>query len=212
MTENDTDPEFLERFQEFLDYGNTIFDDEEESGIIPNVCSSTTNDTMCTTYENISLTQTNNDAGGTVPREQRCASSNTTLSEWDVISSGNTPIKSTSLSNGVTTATSSTVYHPHEQLSDIREEEQKSSSGISSSATSTLSMNSNRSVTPVFFDSKQLGIPQLKLTNRFMVAFVSDASSPFQFSVSLFEYREREKQDFKYPLILYKWGPAAFSY
>lgn len=151
--------DFLERFQEYLRVGDSIFEDNntiDDNSAIQNVINETAN----TTYENI-----------TVPLDQK--DPNTTLSEWDVISSGNSPNKFSTVES-----------EQQQQLSDIREEEQKSSSGISSSNSSS-SFRSNRSVTPAIAYSQHWGIPELKINHRFMAAVVQDATDPDRFSVSI---------------------------
>lgn len=162
--------DFMERFHEYLRIGDSIFEDSAIQRI---------NDTMNTTFDNISILQSSQ-----VPLEQKDPN-NTTLSEWDVISSGNSPTKSTSTleSNNNTRPLPSSQQQPHQQLSDIREEEQKSSSGISSSNSSS-SFRSNRSITPAIAYSQHWGIPELKLSHRFIAGIVQDAYDPDRFSVS----------------------------
>jgi hypothetical protein len=123
-------------------------------------------DTMNTTFENISMFN----------NTRLIDQTNTTLSEWEVISGVNSPEKS-GLDVG-----------KQQQLSDIKEEDHKSSSGISSSSSS--SLRSPRSVTPAVTFSHHWGLPELRITERFVAGVVQETTDPSRFTVSIvFSFR-----------------------
>eukprot|EP00111_Clytia_hemisphaerica_P003797 TCONS_00010896-protein len=138
--------DLLEGFQEFI-----TVDDFADNGDGLNETSENlnTNDTVNSTFVNISS------LNNTLTEH----ASNNTLSEWDVISPGNSPVKPS--------------------LSHINEE--KSSSGVSSS--DSITFTSPRHATPAITFSQRWGIPDLKISDRTIPGLVQDVHDPSKFSI-----------------------------
>lgn len=181
VPDQDTSLDFLDCFHEFINVDD--FADNGDGLISPDTPNTTTptinhNDTANTTFENISMY--NNTLVVDDEHQSTATKNNTTMSEWDVISTGNSPEKSRiSISNDHTEGTLK------QHLSDIKEE--KSSSGVSSSSSSSFSLRSPRPTrSPATTFSQEWGIPELKITDRFIAGIIQDVVDPSKFVVSVF--------------------------
>ena len=173
VQDQDTSLDFLDCFREFIAVDG--FADNGDGLMLPDTNTTVNNnndDTANTTFENISM------YNNTLVLEHP-PKNNTTLSEWDVISSGNSPEK---FHKTVTDNTDSTIK---QHLSDIKEE--KSSSGISSSSSSSCFRSPRPTVSPSTTYSREWGLPELKITDRFVAGIVQDVVDPAKFVVSSFD-------------------------
>ena len=174
VPDQDTSLDFLDCFRAFINADD--YADDGDGLMSPDTTTPTHNhnhnDTCDTTFENISMYNTT-----LVDNEHHQSKdgtrNNSTMSEWDVISSGDSPEKSR------------TNVGTLKDLSDIKEE--KSSSGVSSSSSSSFGLRSPRSTTsPATTFNREWGIPELKITDRFIAGIIQDVVDPSKFIVSDF--------------------------
>jgi len=187
VPDQDTSLDFLDCFREFINVDD--FADDGDGLISPDTPNTTTtptpinhNDTANTTFENISMYNNTLVVDDDRHHTNAAARNNTTMSEWDVISSGNSPEKSrTSISNDHTENTLK------QHLSDIKEE--KSSSGVSSSSSSSFGLHSPRPTTsPATTFNQEWGMPEMKITDRFIEGIIQDVVDPSKFSIIPYNY------------------------
>ncbi|XP_057309699.1 tudor domain-containing protein 7-like [Hydractinia symbiolongicarpus] len=160
--ENDTPPNFVEKFKQYQDFENqnignannytTGYSFSEQSTISPMF------DTVNSTFENITM------AG---PSESRLNSHNMTLSEWEVINSEGSPEKTIKPSQ---TNKSGTTMAPEFMTMET------------ASDCTTLDGNS-RSESPATTYSASWGMPELKIDKKYLPGIVLDTMDPSKFSI-----------------------------
>ena len=182
--ENSETVDFLEKFQEtqhaeeqaMLDAYRelqTVSRLENNNNSINSTLQSSINqtcDTVNTTFENLTMLTNHSQING---HAQSPKKTNTTLSEWDVISSENSPCKSTSEE-----IEARKVNKPSSSKTDIQLDEKEQSKQAS------LDTSERRTDSPVSSFSALWGIPEIQINQPQMEGIIQDTTDPYKFSVS----------------------------